>query len=283
MSYYTSKHPGLWAYLTLITATVLCFLYVEVTPTITGILSITWGGLALTRILALYEISEYLSPAKNSGISKNSNEQSSALAYDLIERMDTRENVRQGLRALACLHERTLGFFILALIYVGFSTTTGDSLFSKVTLVQNISSAFIIGAAFWIGQSYATCRRASTALCLTLCALFCLCVFEQSDKIFASLQLNEALMQDSRKLWLLTILISYCITTLLYAYTRGFRFFIHATAGLVMILLLSSLYVFSQPSLEMTALWISGWALFSVFWIKSHTTPKQTYVLYQSE
>lgn len=283
MSYYTSNHPGLWAYLTIIIATALCFLYIEITPTVTGILSILWGGLTLTRILALYEISEYLSPARDTGASKNNNEQSSALAYDLIERMDTRENIRQGLRALACLHERTIGFFILAILYVGYVTTTGDGLFSKVILVQNIANAFIIGAAFWIGQSYATSKRASSALCISLCALFTFCLYEQHEQIFAGLRINETLIQDDRKLWLLAILMSYCATTLLYAFTRGFRFFLHATAGLVMILLLSSLYIFSQPSLELTALWVSGWALFSIFWIKSHTTPKQTYILYQSE
>ena len=94
MSYYSSKHPGLFIYMILVSITVIGFLFFDLGSFFIGILSVIWGIYTAMRALSLFEMSEhYEAYASMQDPSKNNNAQTSSLAYDLMNRMN-QEHVR---------------------------------------------------------------------------------------------------------------------------------------------------------------------------------------------
>lgn len=289
ISYYTSKHPGLFLYLSLITLSVFTFLFLEANTQQIGILSILWGGFVFMRTLSLYEVSERFAPfAKTSGASKNTNRKSSALPHDLMHRMSGQNHMSRGLFAMNATHERTGLWFVLGLAYVAYHLYLSKYAMPIDILVQNLSIFFMIGAAFWAGQTYAYSHTASKLLIVVCSLLFGLTLFTISDAtthhIYNTLTLSNLISySNDASTPLLAALILYSAIILLYSCTYGLSYSINACIGLILISLLVICGVTFEQTSQNIALWISGWSLLSVFWIRSYSHTRKVYALYQCE
>lgn len=290
MSYYSSKHPGLYLYLILVVTTLSTFIFLEVSAIHIGILSIFWGLFTAIRALSLYEINTYLAnyAYHTTRISKEHNSQSSALAHDLIHRMSSNINMKSALKALYCMHERTILWFALASIYTIWQLQINAPVLSRYVLMENICTLFMIGTVFWGGHSYAHDKKASSLMLLTFTASLCTSLYfispdYSSTKLYTSLtQLSVAAKNTGPDIILLALGL-YSAAILLYAFLQKGKDTINALSGIFVIALLSFYYLSIASTQADTALWISGWGLFSVYWTRAHQPIRKRYVLYQSE
>lgn len=240
------------------------------------------------RTLSLYEVSERFAPfAKTSGASKNTNKKSSALPHDLMHRMSGQNHMNRGLFAMNATHERTSLWFVLGLAYVAYHLYLSHHAMSMGILAQNLSIFFMIGAAFWAGQTYAYSNKASKLLIVVCSLLFGLTFFtisgDTTQHIYNALTLSNLLSYGSNASPLLAALILYSAIILLYSCTYGLSYSINACIGLILISLLVICGVTFEQTSQNIALWISGWSLFSVFWIRSYSHTRKVYALYQCE
>tara|TARA_R110001592_G_scaffold29350_10_gene106634 strand:+ start:2364 stop:3230 length:867 start_codon:yes stop_codon:yes gene_type:complete len=288
MSYYSSKHPGLFLYMALVTISVFSFLFIDMGSAHIGFLAILWGTYTALRTLTLYEMSEhYEAYAKNDVVSKNHNGQASALAYDLMHRMSAGRNMKRGMLALYCLHDRTILWFVLALFYTAFQLHISTPVVSKVALMETMCTLFMIGAAFWAGQSYAYSAKISRMLAGLFTALLCLSLVT----LHSGLSLNAlypalsdtSLIDIGNPNTILVLLALYSTAILLFALVQKNRSTGNILVGIALVVLLTVCHIILEPSREATALWISGWGLFSIFWIRAYGTREKKYVLYQCE
>ncbi len=288
MSYYSSKHPGLYLYMALVIISVLSFLLTDMNSTQIGILTILWGTFTALRTLTLYEISEhYESYANNGDVSKNHNSQSSALAYDLMHRMNSSRNMKSGMLALSCLNERTILWFALALFYMTYQLHIASPTLTKAALMENMSIFFMIGASFWAGQSYAYSAKISRKLLFMFSSLFILSLIMLKNNMdFGNLYpaLSEtALLDFGNPQIILAILTLYSIAILLFAFAQNNKSSVNILIGICLVSALSALYLVIEPSRSSAALWISGWGMFSIFWLRAYGAREKRYVLYQCE
>ncbi len=290
MSYYSSKHPGLYLYLALVTATLCAFLFMDISSAQIGILSILWGVFTGLRALSLYEIDTYHNTytRQSTLISKEHNGQSSALAHDLMRRMTGNANIRQGIHALYCMHERTLLWFALALGYTTYYLHINSESLSQGTLMEKICILFMIGTAFWGGQSYAHSNKAFKIMVSFFAAALCVSLFytpiENISLAHISQAISEASLAKIRTAGaLLALLALYSISILIYALLQKNKAAISALCGISLISLLAICYLSLEQSQTATALWISGWGLFSVFWTRAYRPVRKRYVLYQCD
>lgn len=288
ISYYKSKHPGLFLYLLLISVSVFSFLFLTMTAAHIGILSILWGSFVFMRTLSLYEVSEHFLPfAKTEGASKGTSKRNATLSHDLMHRMNGNSNMKRGLFAMHAMHERTMLWFTLALFYVAYHLYLSMHLISDTLLIQSLSIFFIIGAAFWSGQTYAYSHNASKLLLLVCSALFGLTIFTLNGSATTDLAnaftLTHLLSYGNAASPMLAALIAYSAAILLYSCASGRTYSINALFGLMIVGFLVIYGMTHTPSSQTIALWISGWSLFSIFWIRSYCHTRKSYALYQCE
>lgn len=288
MSYYSSKHPGLFIYMILVSITVTSFLFFDLGSFYIGILSVIWGLYTAMRALSLYEMSEhYEAYASMQDVSKNHNGQTSSLAYDLMNRINRGQNMKRGMLALYCLHERTILWFMLALLYTAYHLHTASGIETKATLMETMCTMFMIGATFWAGQSYAHSKHVARALSGLFGVLFLMSLF----KLRASLNIDaleggiaqSGLLQFGKPEMLLLILMLYSVAILLFALVEQKNSPANIFIGLALVSIMAACHILLIPSTATTALWLSGWGLFSVFWVRSYGTQQKRYVLYQCE
>jgi hypothetical protein len=289
MSYYSSKHPGLYLYLVLITVTLSAFLFWDIGSAQIGLLSVLWGLFTATRALSLYEINAYYNTytRQSTIISKEHNAQSSALAHDLMRRMTSGINMKQGIRALYCMHERTILWFALALGYTAYTLHVSAPMMSRNALMEVICTLFMIGAAFWGGQSYAHDNKAYKLMLLVFTTAFGISLYYLSANIITA-DLPQALSALSMANGVtpqtfLILLAIYSGVIMIYALLQRNKATLSAIAGITLIALLVICHVSLEPSQATTALWISGWGLFSLFWTRAFQPISRRYVLYQSD
>ncbi len=284
MSYYFSKHPGLFTYILLIAVSVLSFLYFDPTPSMIGVLSVFWGMYICMRVLSLYELSEHFDLFSSQKLSsKTSNYSLAKLPKDLAHRAVAPENLKRSAFALLCVHARTMVWLALALIYAAYYIHSSSAQLSQYDLVANIAVFFMIGAAFWAGQSYAYSNRASRILFAFFGVLSALCLYHAAPLI--DLQSLLALQNAPLKVQtlILALLLAYTAFTLIYSITRGARNTLSILLGLTLLAALSLLYFSLSETQQNTALWICGWGFFSLFWIRVYSMSQKRYVLYQCE
>ncbi|MCK5384877.1 MAG: hypothetical protein KAJ29_04820, partial [Alphaproteobacteria bacterium] len=289
MSYYSSKHPGLYLYLALVGVTLSVFLFIEVGAMQIGFLSIFWGSFTAMRALSLYEINVYFNTYAHQStlISKEHNAQSSALAHDLIRRMTGNTNIKQGLHALYCMHERTILWFALALGYTAWYLHISAPLMSRSDLMEIVCTLFMIGATFWGGQSYAHDKKASTIMLFSFVIALCISLYSLPAGL-STINLYQALSglsigESATPHTLLVLLALYSVAILIYALLRRNKAVLSVLGGISLITLLSLCHLSLEPSQATTALWISGWGLFSVFWTHAYQPVNKRYVLYQCD
>lgn len=287
ISYYNSKHPGLVIYLTLISISVLTFLFIELNTKMIGILSILWGIFIFMRTLSLYEISAHVSYFTKTG-EASKNRKNSALPHDLLHIMSGKNHIRRGMFAMKSTHERTGMWLILGIAYVTYTLYLSKHTVPIDILIQNLSIFFMIGSAFWAGQTYAYSNNASKIIILVCGILFSLTLFTSNgakiDNIYNALSLvNLQYYIDDTSTILLSALIIYSAIVFIYSCKYGLRHSINACIGLIVI----GMLVICNASFEQTsqniAIWISGWSLISVFWIRSYSHRQKVYTLYQCE
>ncbi len=281
MSYYLSKHPGLFTYMLLVSVSVVTFLFFSPSASMIGVLSVLWGMYTVMRVLSLYEVSEHFENfSSQKFISKSSNHVTSKLAHDLKHRMSAPENMKRGAFALMCVHARTLVWLGLAFAYAAYQIHTLSPNLDALTIVQNISVFFIIGSAFSAGQSYAYSNRASRLLFTLFALLFALSLYKVQPTLVIP---DLSIASHNITLIILAALMSYTAIILVYAVTRGLRNIPFVLVGLSLLCVLSVSYFSLAPNAENTALWIAGWSLFSIFWIRVYSMSQKQYLLYQCE
>jgi len=279
ISYYNSKHPGLFIYITLVIVSVLSFLLLEINAPLVGILSISWGGFIFMRILSLYEVSEHFAPFTQKSHSKITNKNSSALAHDLIRRMNGEAYMKRGIFAMHAIEGRTLLWFALAFAYVAYSFYLSQNLVSQTALIQKFSIFFIIGAGFWAGQTYSYSDHASRLLLVIFALLFGMSLHNVSTEF----DINALNISTSNALTVLAALMVYCFIGLFYSSVKGWSYILNALIGLLLLIIMGGAGLALEDNPQLTALWLSGWSLFSIFWIRSHCRTQKRYILYQCE
>lgn len=290
ISYYTSKHPGLVTYISLVSLSVPAFLFADKAPLSIGIMSILWGIYTLMRCLSLYEISELFPAHHQKRASKNTNRDSSALAYDLISRMEGNNHVKRGKYAMQSIQERTLLWlsigiaYLIATLYTQWAQTHQLSI---STISETSASAFIIGSAFWAGQTYAYSQSASRILLGILATLFIGTILYHPISISAyelTSVIDSAPFRIENISYIpLTLLLIYSASIMLYACIKGIRQSAGALISISIIGVLSLYTLQTQDTQHLLALWLIGWSIVSIFWIRSFTQKKKFYILYQCE
>lgn len=283
MSYYTSKHPGFFLYLALITLSVSVFLFTEANTAILGILSICWGGYIFMRSLTLYEVSEHNTPLTHHNASKQTNRQNAPLPHDLKRRLNGNDHFARGMQALCAVKLRSIIWLVLGVLYVTSYLFWNKQGLNASEAVEYISILFMIGGAFWAGQSYAYSTRASHIMMILLTSLLLLSVFYTTHFTANSLYSYIPDVSNNYAATALILLIAYSCIMLFYSLRNNAKNTGHALTGLSIIGFLALAYLSHERSIDMNALWISGWGLFSIFWIRTYKRSEKSYVLYQCQ
>ncbi len=282
MSYYTSKHPGLYAYIALLALSTAAFIITPGSAVMIGTLSVLWGLVCMMRALALHEVGEYFErAAPKTTTSKISNTQSAPLAYDLTKRMAGNSHFKRGLAALECLDARTLLWFGLAALYAVCAFYLAENGTSKAISYQDLSLFFIIGAAFWIGQSYAYSASASKLLGSSCAALFlgALYLLMPGDSANLYMTLLNKILSDPSFI-MLGALIAYTLGVLTHALINKPRKAPLVITGFALLAAMSYAHLTLPTSTQNLALWVPGWALFALIWIRAYTNTEKRYTLY---
>ena len=288
ISYYKSKHPGLFLYIALVITSVTALLFFEITSQKIGILSIFWGGFIFMRTLSLYEVSEHFLPFTNTGkASKNSNQSSSALPHDLMRRMSGRNNLKRGIFAMRSMQSSTLLWFVLGIAYVAYNMYLSQSSEPHNLTIKNLSVLFIIGAAFWSGQTYAYSDHASKLLIFIFASLFIVTLFKINGaidvQVFNNLTIDSLPSIKTSALPLLAILMAYSAVMLCYSALNDIKHGINSALGITLIALLIVCGLSFETNPQAASLWVSGWSLLSIFWVRSSKHTQKSYTLYQCE
>ena len=201
--------------------------------------------------------------------------------------MHTNTQTQKGHRALYCLDERTILWFVLGLVYMTYHLHVSSFFISEKALMEIMCVFFMIGATFWAGQSYGYNAYVSKLLTtffgiFVAISLYTLNAHEVLLHAYQNYNFLPSISLDV-SLGILATLLLYCILALLYALTEGTKTLASVVPGLLVLSLLSVCYLTLEPSSKNYALWISGWGLFSVFWIRSYKAESKKYVLYQCQ
>ncbi len=273
--------------MTLMTCSVIGLLISPQNIAFIGLLSIFWGGFTFMRILSLYEVSEHIPNTQNtSSISKRTNHLTAALPYDLTARMNSSRYFKRGENALNSLDPRNITWLVIASIYVIYSLHLHSSGLPLTQTIQDLSIFFIIGAAFWNGQSYAYGANSANVLLVLLIALLAISAYtagvHHMNFSETVIQNNILHLSQNFSLLALSFLGIYCIVTSLYAGLSYIRNLPIALISSALMLCMAAIYI-ASPLSTPTALWISFWGLFSLLWIKCFTHKRKRYVLYQCQ
>ncbi len=293
ISYYRSKYPGLILYMILVIASIIVCA-IEQTQFALGLLSIGWSIFIMMRVLSLYEMRHYRNTYRTQKPeSKRSNHQVSALAYDLLSRLGVRANSDKATRALYCVHERTMMWFFLALLCIGWWVYMQGAAVN-IEHLSSLSLFFILGTVFWGGQSYASSEKISNILLFIFGgAMAWVILFEQSGITFTTdsesliTSMYQAISNHMISLFIVSVLVVYSVLILLSSSLRNHRYLLNGLAGigLLIFLILQSLnHIFTNAEWsDLSSLWIAGFGLFSVFWVRAQFHKRKRHILYFCE
>lgn len=277
MSYYNSKNPGLYAYVTLLCMSALALILMPQSNIVLGALSVLWGMICMMRTLSLFEVHEYFENRKApDNASKQNNNQATGLAYDLAKRMNGNNYFKRGLAALECIDPRTLLWFAMAGLY-----TVSSFYFNHGNNIETIAYLFMIGAAFWLGQSYAYSNAATYIIAVVCTALLTYAFITLNPTI--SVNIIAVASQEiitNPALIMLIALMAYSAGVLMHALIENPRQSALTLTGIAILLTLSALYFSLDSNPKNIALWLPAWSLFSLIWIRAYKAPKKRYTLY---
>lgn len=284
ISYYNSKYPGIIAYLSLVTLSILYFSFAPLQNWSLGLLAMAWGFYTFMRALSLFEVSENPAPLKptRAGLPATLTLPSS-LPHDLMTRMNGRENLQRANMALSALSVRSLGWIALALvyclceIYISLHGLSANPL--ALPLEQKIAVFFIIGASFWAGQTYAS--NAFIAPIMLLGFAFVLALYVITGKLaLIVMPITEITITALNPALLLALpLFAYSLFMLIPPLFKGKDFALNAAAGIAVLCVMIFMLILLPKSMATIALLIAGWSLFSLYWVRSTHMLRKTYRL----
>lgn len=283
MSYYNTRHPGLTIYCILTCVSVIFLTYAPTQNWSLGFLGMAWGGFIFFRALSLLEVADYPEPLEGLNLSsKGSTQTLPTLATDLLSRMDGNRNMVRGLFALHSVHTRTILWFCIALVaffYEIYTTLHFDPAETKfLTLAQNATLYFIIGATFWAGQTYAYSNNVSRFLSIFFLILLGVAFLPHVGLI--DLSNFWHIPQGDNSSYILPILFGYSFLALLPAYAKGRRYAMNSIVGSIILLFIILCAVTLPQDTQSYALWIAAWGLFSIFWVRSERSTRKIYRLH---
>lgn len=269
ISYYRSKHPGLFIYLSLLSTTVLALLLLDMTPKLVGIFSIIWGSFIIMRALSLYEVSEHFHLfASHASSSKETNHRASSLAHDLNKRRSAHNHMKRGLCALNSIKTKSFLWLGLGIFYCAFYASWNYGVMHLHDIITHICIAFIIGSSFWCGQTYAYSNQASRLIIRIVSILFSITLIANFSSFDTTLTFDQTQL-------VLSILLAYSGLCMLYALKNNADKKLNALLGIALISALT--FYSSYP------LWVCGLSLFSIVWIRAYKNTNKSYILYQCE
>lgn len=287
MSYYNTRHPGLIAYCILVCVSVLFIGYAPLQSWIIGFLGMTWGAYIFFRSLSLLEVADYPEPLEGLNLSSKGSSQSlPTLPTDLLSRMDGNRNMIRGLFALNSVQTRTLVWFCIAfLIFLQevYKTLHFEPTETKfITLAQNATLYFIIGATFWAGQTYAYSNNVSKFLGGFFLSLLIVAALPSLENIRHMDLLSSAgwPVISNNSSYLFIALFGYSFLALLPAYTKGQPYIINSAIGSIVLLFITLCSQTLPQGASSFALWIAAWGLFSIFWVRSTRSTRKIYRLH---
>lgn len=280
ISYYNSKHPGLIVYITLVGLSIITFSFMPPQNWTIGLLVMAWSFYIFLRVLSLFEATDF--PAPLHGYGRSSRETlrlPSALPHDLITRMDGKDRLKRAQLAMNALSPRSLVWLLLALLYMGFEIYKDIHNLSPApaifTIPQKISIFFMIGAAFWAGQTYAYSNSVTTILLYIFGGFFSLCLIARYT-IVTEFYIPPFKLEGES---VLIFLATYSSLILLPSLLKTKKHALNGLMGLCLMGLMVTCYLFLPFSSQNIPIWISGWSLFSLFWIRSEKMERKIYRL----
>lgn len=280
---HTSQKQGLSVYILSTIATVITLLISPESPELIGVLSILWAFLALAHILKYDEKNKKSATPKPS---KHTTHLTSALAYDITHCMRHARNEGNTTTESKFLNIKTMVWLSIATIYAICSLYLIKSAVSAPEIIEKISTFFIIGATFWIGQNYAHNRNASYIIVSIFSVLAIITLIQTYDQIpiFTNIDIQNNLLKTgiSPATYILLFLAIYCITSSLYA---GISFIKKLPLALIctaLIIFMCGLYII-VPDHTALPLWIALWGLFSALWVSCFNKGTRQYILYQCQ
>lgn len=288
ISYYGSKYPGLLYYISLVASSTLYFTFAPLQNWSLGLLVMLWSVYVFMRALSMLEATNYQAPLKTSGrASNNTMLLPSSLPTDLMKRMNGRDNLKRADNAmnLALGGHTTFWLGLAALygaceIYLGLHNISPST--STLGLQQKIAILFMIGAAFWAGQSYTE----NATITKIMVALFTILLLTSTTFAFhghiASL-LTTVQNPEQIKIGLPVLigmpLFFYSLTMILPAFVKGKAYALPALAALALLSLMALAALSLPHETPRVAFWIAAWSLFSILCARSIRQRRKVYRL----
>lgn len=282
ISYYTSKNPGLSVYIALIAISAAYFLLAPLEGWSLGILCMGWGVYTFMRALSLLEVTTHNAPLLTANLpSRTDIALPSSLPVDLIKRINGKENLSQAQHAFLALAPRSLIWLALAALYAlgDLYFSLHSNTFELAAYIRNLSILFILGAAFWSGQTYATHITLGYVMFSVFVSTLMIVVFNGAfDGVTIEKFANLMPLVDQKTL-IAAPLFLYCAALLLPSLLKDKEHSVNALAG-IFLLGFIGFVALALPTLNVKyALLVCGWGLFSMFWIRAASTLKKTYRL----
>lgn len=317
-------------YVLLLGATTLAFAFVPVSNERLGLLAVLWGVALIARLKNLRDFSARLEKAGHYDYSEYN--PALTLPQKILNQLSHEQYMQRGMMALRALRLPGIFWIACALAFAAWGVAmtlfpampapvpafknnldavvreiTGENLksytMSLLIAARRLSILFIIGAAFWLGQSYAyrTPARPLRFLCAVLLLVAFLVNFANESfttlllidltKIgpygfgWESLELLQSMKlaphpltpvsQRALELGWLGLFLFYtpwclCALSLLKASWREYERAAYAVRGLLVLSILLFSDLFLAAGDQMIALWVSGWATFAPYWIRAH-------------
>lgn len=282
ISYYTSKNPGLSIYIALVAISVAYFLFAPLEGWSLGILCMGWGGYTFMRALSLLEVTTHNAPLRTANLpSRTDMMRPSSLPADLIKRINGKENLGRAQLAFLALSPRSLIWLMLAVLYA-----LGDLYFSlhsqsfdPATYIRNISILFILGAAFWSGQTYATHIALGYVMFGVFVSALMIVAFNGAFDGVTLERFSNIMPVVDQKTLIAAPLFLYCAALLLPSLLKDKEHCVNALAGIFLLCFIGFVALTLPAPNVKYALLVCGWGLFSMFWIRAASTVKKTYRL----
>lgn len=278
ISYYQSKNPGIFAYLSLIIISTLYFCFMPLQSWSLGLLTIGWSVYTFMRALSLFEVTENPAPLKGlPQASRGTLLLSTTLPSDLMKRMNGKDHLGRANFSLQALSTRSTLWLALAGLYaVGELYLALHGLSNTIPLAQKTSILFILGASFWAGQTYAGNDLLAVALFWIFTALIVLCITTGQIAFTTEFSVLTLL---SPSVLIAVPLFAYSLLMLLPSLLKPQAYALNAAAGIFLLLFMGYIVVTLPANTLQIAVLITGWSLFSLYWIRSAHHLKKTYTL----
>lgn len=280
ISYYHSKNPGIFIYLALIIISTLYFCFIPLQSWSLGFLAMGWSVYTFMRTLSLFEVT--INPAPLAGLQNSSRTTlllPATLPNDLMKRMNGKDHLSRANYSLQALSARSSAWLALAAIYAIcelYLALHGISYQNAIPLEQKTAILFIIGASFWAGQTYAGSDFLIHILFWLFAAIITLCI--TTGQIDFSLTFPDLDILSTSHMIALP-LFAYSLVMLFPSLFRSKTYAFNGIAGIAVLLFMGYSIIMLPTNSAQIAILVTGWSLFSLYWIRSSQILRKNYTL----